>query len=85
MWTEAQAMVADRRGPEIAALRTEPGRPGVFAWAGGGPVAGTTALLAYNKNAGALRCCGNTPAVASFRGRAPQLSLERLPVKTTRT
>ena len=55
MLAEAQAMVAERRGPEIAALRTEPGRDRVFAWAGGPPRAGQTALLAYNKACGALR------------------------------
>ena len=55
MLAEAQAMVAERRGPEIAALRTEPGRDRVFAWAGGPPRAGEAAVLAYNKACGALR------------------------------
>lgn len=57
MLLEAKAIVAERRGPEIAALRTEDGREGVFAWAGGQPRAGRRALLAYNKACGALRCC----------------------------
>ena len=55
MLQEAEAMVAARRGPEIAVLRTEPGRDRVFAWAGGPPRAGATAVLAYNKACGALR------------------------------
>ena len=55
MLKEATAIVAERRGPEIAALRTEQGRQGVFAWAGGGPRAGQRAVLAYNKAHGPLR------------------------------
>ncbi|CAL8472333.1 g11876 [Coccomyxa elongata] len=55
MLKEATAIVAERRGPEIAALRTEQGRQGVFAWAGGGPTAGQRAVLAYNKAHGPLR------------------------------
>ena len=54
---EAQAIVAERRGPEISALTTESSREGIFAWAGGQPQAGQRALLAYNKACGALRCC----------------------------
>ena len=57
MQREAQAIVAERRGPEISALTTESSREGVFAWAGGQPRAGQCALLAYNKACGALRCC----------------------------
>lgn len=56
MRREAAASVAARRGPELAALRTEAARPGVFAWAGGPPAAGESAVLAYNKAAGPLRC-----------------------------
>ncbi len=55
MRREAAASVAARRGPELAALRTEAARPGVFAWAGGPPAAGESAVLAY-KAAGPLRC-----------------------------
>ena len=55
MQREAQAIVAERRGPEISALTTESSREGVFAWAGGQPRAGQRALLAYNKACGALR------------------------------
>lgn len=55
MLKEATSIVAERRGPEIAALRTEPGRQGVFAWAGGPPRAGQRAVLAYNKAHGPLR------------------------------
>ena len=57
MQREAQAIVAERRGPEISALTTESGRDGVFVWAGGQPQAGQRALLAYNKACGALRYC----------------------------
>ena len=57
MQREAQAIVAERRGPEISALTTENSRDGVFAWAGGQPQAGQRALLAYNKACGALRYC----------------------------
>ena len=57
MQREAQSIVAERRGPEISALRTENGRDGVFAWAGGKPKAGQRAMLAYNKACGAIRCC----------------------------
>ena len=62
MLKEAQAIVAERRGPEISALKTESGRDGVFAWAGGQPRAGQRATLAYNKACGALRWAfsGNT-------------------------
>ena len=56
MLREAEALVAERRTPEVAAVRTEQGREGVFAWAGGPPRAGETAVLAYNKACGALRC-----------------------------
>lgn len=55
MRREAEASVAARRSPELAALRTEPSRPGVFAWAGGPPAAGESAVLAYNKASGPLR------------------------------
>ncbi|CAK0787776.1 hypothetical protein CVIRNUC_010998 [Coccomyxa viridis] len=55
MQREAQAIVAERRGPEISALTTESRREGVFAWAGGQPRAGQRALLAYNKACAALR------------------------------
>jgi hypothetical protein len=55
MLKEATSIVDERRGPEIAALRTEPGRQGVFAWAGGPPRAGQRAVLAYNKAHGPLR------------------------------
>ncbi len=55
MLKEATAIVAERRGPEISALRTELGRQGVFAWAGGLPTAGQRAFLAYNKAHGPLR------------------------------
>ena len=55
MRREAEASVAARRGPELAALRTEPSRAGVFAWAGGPPAAGESAVLAYNKASGPLR------------------------------
>ncbi|KAK9832645.1 hypothetical protein WJX81_006656 [Elliptochloris bilobata] len=55
MRREAEASVAAQRGPELAALRTEPGRQGVFAWAGGPPTAGESAVLAYNKAPGPLR------------------------------
>lgn len=54
MRREAEASVAARRSPELAALRTEPSRPGVFAWAGGPPAAGESAVLAYNKASGPL-------------------------------
>ena len=57
MQREAQSIVAERRGPEVSALRTEDERDGVFAWIGGQPQAGQRALLAYNKACGALRCC----------------------------
>ena len=57
MQREAQAIVAERRGPEISALTTESRREGVFAWAGGQPRAGQRALLAYNKACAALRYC----------------------------
>ena len=56
MLKEAEALVAERRTPEVAAVRTEQGREGVFAWAGGPPRAGEAAVLAYNKACGALRC-----------------------------
>ena len=61
MRREAEASVAARRGPELAALRPEPSRPGVFAWAGGPPTAGESAVLAYNKASGPLRraTCSN--------------------------
>jgi hypothetical protein len=55
MLKEATAIVAERRVPEIAALPTEAGREGVFAWAGGPPTAGQPAVLAYNKAQGPLR------------------------------
>ena len=57
MQREAQAIVAERRGPEISALTTESSSDGVFAWAGRQPRAGQRTLLAYNKACGALRCC----------------------------
>lgn len=57
MQREALSIVAEHRGPEISALRTEDGRDGVFAWAGKQPRAGQRATLAYNKACGALRCC----------------------------
>ena len=60
MQREAQSIVAERRGPEISALRTEDGRDGVFAWAGGQPKAGQQAMLAYNKACGAIRCFSNS-------------------------
>lgn len=62
MLKEAHAIVAERRGPEISALKAEGGRDGVFAWAGGQPRAGQRATLAYNKACGALRWAlsGNT-------------------------
>jgi hypothetical protein len=69
MLQEAEAMVAERRGPEIAAVRAEPGRDRVFAWAGGPPRAGATAVLAYNKACGALRrapCASRTPCHQPF-------------------
>lgn len=55
MLKEATAIVADRRVPEIAALPSEAGRDGVFAWAEGPPTAGQQAVLAYNKAHGPLR------------------------------
>ena len=60
MQREAQSIVAERRGPEISALRTEDGRDGFFAWAGGQPKAGQLAMLAYNKACGAIRCCSRS-------------------------
>lgn len=55
MRKEAEASVAARRSPELAALQTEQGRTGVFAWAGCPPTAGESAVLAYNKASGPLR------------------------------
>ena len=52
---EAQTIVEERRSSVVLGIQGEPGRDGVFQWVSGPPTAGKTALLAYNKNSGALR------------------------------
>ncbi len=77
MQREAHSIVAERRGPEISALRTEDGWDGVFAWAGGPPRAGQRALLAYNKACGAIRCssAGSIISTISLHGHGHRATL----------
>jgi hypothetical protein len=53
---EAAKVAAERRGAPLQGFRLQDGLPGVFAWRPAPPVAGSTAVLAYNKAHGALRC-----------------------------
>ena len=53
MQREAHSIVAERRGPEISALRTEDGWDGVFAWAGGPPRAGAAGTACLQQG---MRC-----------------------------
>ncbi len=52
---EARTIVEERRSAVVTGIRGEAGRDGVFQWVNGPPNAGKPAMLAYNKNSGALR------------------------------
>ncbi len=58
-------MVADRRKPDITAVPAATSRPGVYAWCGGPPRAGSRAFLAYNKVHGSSG--GGLPHASSVR------------------
>jgi hypothetical protein len=53
---EAAAIVAERRGPALSSCNQEVSRGDVFSWVNGHPTAGGSAMLAYNKRHGPLRC-----------------------------
>lgn len=58
-------MVADRRKADITAVPAATSRPGVYAWCGGAPRAGSRAFLAYNKVHGSSG--GGLPHASSVR------------------